>query len=302
MQINTSIQGYRKDAWPLLILFFSLSITGLLSIHDLNLSLLPSSSKKQIIIHFNWKDAPALAVETNISSVLESGISSIRGIKEIRSYSGDGFGKIDVIPDQYSDIQQIRFEILSRIRQVYQGFPRGVTFPRLSFVEAGNAEDSPMMTYILSASETPDKIQKIANDVIKRNLSSLDGIKMIRIPGGSTPVKSIEYDLQKCEIYNMPGEDISEALQQFFAREELGVVPYISKNEAAGNSIIRLKDPGDQKINWQGIPWAKQQAAWCTLEISLRFIILYKNGNHFTGSMVLMPYIFSFIPNLVQTN
>ncbi len=257
MQSSADIQGYKKHSWPILVLFFSLSISGLLSLQEQNLSLLPTSSKKQIFIHYSWRDAPAIAVEKNITSILESCISSIKGIEEIRSYSGDGFGKIDLLPDQYSNIHRIRFELLSRIRQVYQCFPSGVTFPRLSYVDDKKADNSPMMIYILSASDPPDKIQKMANDIIKRNLSSLDGIKMIRILGGGRPVKTIEYDPQKCEAFNFSAENISDVLQQYFNREELGLVPLNNKNKAHANSIIRLKEPIDQRFNWQKIPLGK---------------------------------------------
>ena len=59
-----------------------------------------------------------------VTSHLESMLSRIRGIREIRSLSGNGWGRIILEFDKHTDIDDARFEASTIGRQTWPDLPK----------------------------------------------------------------------------------------------------------------------------------------------------------------------------------
>lgn len=68
-------------------------------------------------------------VEIEATSKLEAMLARIKGIKNIYSTSDNGSGSITIELDKYADIDAVRFEASTIIRQTWPQLPDGVSYP-----------------------------------------------------------------------------------------------------------------------------------------------------------------------------
>lgn len=67
--------------------------------------------------------ASSRVVEMEVTSKLESMLARIRGVKNLNSTSGNGSGSITVELDKHADVDAVRFEASTIIRQTWPQLP-----------------------------------------------------------------------------------------------------------------------------------------------------------------------------------
>ena len=138
-----------------LIAFAVLSLIGLGLAPRLSLDFLPPPDKASLAVSYAWPDAAPELIEREITTPLEGAFALVEGVQKISSVSRTGSGRITLQLDKKSDPDLLRFEIASRIRQVYADFPEGAGYPFISLYdpEDDRVSDRPMLTYTLSGNE-----------------------------------------------------------------------------------------------------------------------------------------------------
>ena len=125
----------------------------------------------------------ARVIEMEVTSRLEAMLARIKGIKEISSTSGNGWGRITLELDKHTNIDAARFEASTIVRQTWPDLPEELSYPILEMSRPDDKESRPFMSYTLNASATPIFIQRFAEDQIKPRLSSVQGIYRIDVSG-----------------------------------------------------------------------------------------------------------------------
>ena len=129
-----------------------------------------------------------------VTSRLEAMLARIKGIKEISSTSGNGWGRITLELDKHTNIDAARFEASTIVRQTWPDLPEELSYPILEMSRPDDKESRPFMSYTLNASATPIFIQRFAEDQIKPRLSSVQGIYRIDVSGATPMEWRLEYD------------------------------------------------------------------------------------------------------------
>jgi len=240
-----------------IVVFVLLVITGAGLMPLLNVQLSPSRSLPRLSVSYNWPDASARVIEQEVTSKLEGLFSSVKGIKEVSSVSSKGSGRINLSFKKTVNLDAVRFEVASLIRQAYPELPVQVSFPELSMSTGGqNAE--PVMTYTLNAGASPYFIQKYAENHLVPPLSVLPGVSGVKVYG-STPFEwAVTFHSDRTQTLGISSREIAQSIQSYFAKEYLGQGPVSGIDEKSRTITgIYLENGSTDSIDWQNIPVKK---------------------------------------------
>ena len=98
----------------------------------------PETSGRSINVTFRWPEVSGRTVEAEATSKIEGVLSGIRNCSSISSSSSTGTGKVSLTFDKGTDMQAARFEVASRIRNLYPSLPEGVSYPAISLGVRGH--------------------------------------------------------------------------------------------------------------------------------------------------------------------
>lgn len=211
------------SSFTVIIAFLCVSLAGLFLISLLPVKLAPSQSLPGLTVSFSMQGSSSRVVEMEVTSKLEGMLSRIKGVKNIYSRSGNGWGNVTVILDKYTPLDAARFEASTIIRQTWNELPRNVSYPQLSVRRPDEKSNRPFLNYTLNSSVLPITIQNYAENVIKTKLSEIKGIYKIEVVGATPMEWQLEYDNDVLEGVGVTVNDIKRAIQLHYHTEFLGM-------------------------------------------------------------------------------
>jgi len=221
------------SSFSIIVVFLCIALAGLAFIPLLPIKLSPSRTLPKLNIHYSMPNNSARVIELEVTSKLEAMLARIKGIKEISSTSGNGWGYISLELDKHTDIDAARFEASTIIRQTWPSLPDGVSYPYLDMSTPDETDSRPFLNFTLNASATPIFIQQFAEDNIKSRLSTIPGIYRIEVTGATPMEWRLEYDSRQLSSMNITLQEIQTAISQYYNQEFLGTV-------SKGEEWIRL--------------------------------------------------------------
>ena len=176
------------SSFTIIVSFLCLALVGVALVPLLPVKLSPSRTLPQLTISYSMPGNSARVIEMEVTSRLEAMLARIKGIKSIRSTSGNGSGYITIELDKHTDVDAARFEASTIVRQTWPSLPDGLSYPVLEMSRPDEKASRPFMSYTLNAAATPIFIQRYAEDQIKPRLASIRGVYRIDV-SGATPME-----------------------------------------------------------------------------------------------------------------
>jgi len=227
----------RLSSFTLIVTFVCLALVGVALIPLLPVKLNPSRALPGFTVRFNMPGTSARVVEMGATSKLEAMLARIKGVKKLSSISGNGFGHITVELDKHADVDMVRFEASTIIRQTWPELPSGVSYPYIQMKVPDQDDSGPFMTFTLNAPSSPILIQRYAEEQIKPRLAKLSGIYKIELSGATPMEWRLEYDSEQLRILGVTLADIQGAIKRHYNKEFLGTH---NVETSAGEKWIRL--------------------------------------------------------------
>ena len=226
------------SSFTVIVTFVCLALVGIALVPLLPVKLNPSRSLPGFTVSFSMPGTSSRVVEMEVTSKLESMLARIRGVKKLNSTSGNGFGNITVELDKHADIDAVRFEASTIIRQTWPQLPDGVSYPVIRMKVPDENAARPFMSFTLNAPSTPILIQQYAEEHIKPRLARLPGIYKIELSGATPMEWRLEYDSEQLRMLGVTLADIRDAVQCHYRKEFLGTHNMDTGKE--GEQWIRL--------------------------------------------------------------
>jgi multidrug efflux pump subunit AcrB len=189
----------------------------------LPVKLAPSQTLPQINVRFNMPGSASRVVEMEVSSKLEAMFSRIKGVENITSTSGNGWGNINIRFDKYVNVDAARFEVSAVIRQIWPHLPAETNYPVISLSRSDENADRPFLSYTVNAPANPVVIRRFAENIIQQRLSQIEGVNRIDVQGAMPMEWRLEYDYKQLETLNLSVSDIQDAIAGHLNREFFGM-------------------------------------------------------------------------------
>jgi multidrug efflux pump subunit AcrB len=228
-------------------------IIGAALIPMLPVHLQPTRSMKSLSVRYSWQEASPRLLEQEVTAPLEGLLNTIRGVTKITSSSANGSGYITLQFDKRADMDAMRFEVASKIRELFPKLPEKVSYPQISSY-SNVSEEKTLLTYTLNAPASPRIIQEYAEKSIQPRLSQIEGIYSIRVYGAMPMEWELEYDEENLKRMGLSRSDITGSLSRYFHKGIIGMGYDGTGVESPKVVTIRTKNAAE--TDWQDIPVA----------------------------------------------
>lgn len=226
-----------------IIIFIILCLVGVFLLPKLSVRLNPSDTVATLQVHYTWPSAPPYALERRVTTPLEAGFGTVKGITDIASRSSAGSGSITLSFDKNTDLDVARFETATLIRQFYKQLPQGVSYPTIRINRPDEEEARAFLSFSIHANRSPLEIQEIIKTQIEPQLSSIENIDKIEVYGANPKEYVLTFNELSLLQFNIKKTDLLNALQNFFNRQSLGEVK-------SNSGYILLSLQPREELNW----------------------------------------------------
>ena len=192
-----------------LLIFIAVIIIGIFSYKSLPVDQLPEMEPPYISVMTVYAGANASELETNVSKLLENGLNSVDGLKEITSTSKDNMSLVTLEFEWGYNLDEAVNDIRSSIDMIYDNLPDGVSRP---LIFKFNTSMMPIMQYAITADDSYSGLEKIIDDNVINVLNRIDGIGNVSLSGAPQRYVYIDLDPRQLEAYNLSIEAIGQAI------------------------------------------------------------------------------------------
>ena len=235
----------KASNFKIFIVFILLAVVGVFVLPKLSVKLTPSNSLPSITINYSWTNASPYALERDVTSKLEAGFSTLKGLEKLDSKSSKGSGYITLEFDKYTNIDIARFETATIVRQLYKQLPEQTSYPTISVNRPDDEEVRAFLSYSIKANTTSFEIQEVATTQIEPIIGSIQGIDKTEVYGANQKEFVLIFDNSVLKTLELTKKDIVKTLKNSFNKEALGTINY---NE---DYIALTIQPTNQELNWR---------------------------------------------------
>lgn len=233
----------KARSFSIIVITAALALLGCALITRLPVKLMPSRTMPSMTVSYSMPHAAARVVESEVTSKLESVLARIQGIKEIESESSNGSGRITLTLDEHTDMQQARFEASSIVRQVWPQLPEGVSYPIVEPRRAISQATRPVLSYTITASETPPEIMEYAEEYVRPVLGRVAGVNKVIMSGATQMEWRLTYDSNQLRALGLTPYGLQKAIIEQSRTEYLGMGHTSDREWLSVSSAI--SDDGD---------------------------------------------------------
>ncbi len=224
------------------VICLGLILLGLRAASTLPVLQYPQIDSASLVIQTPYIGASAEVVQGFITDPIERAASTIPGIDFIASQSTSGMSTVTVYLKLNEDSTDALAELSSRLGQIRFELPAGAEDPSVSVVRA----DRPQAGFYLAVEITETTSRSAVTDYLQRSvvpqLSSIDGVQRVDLPGGRRPAMRIWLNPQLMAMFNVSAQDVEQAL----SRNNL--IATIGQSENADQRIDLMVDTSLQGV------------------------------------------------------
>ena len=168
-----------KNPAATLVVVILLVVFGLLAIKELPIQLLPDIERPQITVNNGWRSSAPEELESTIIEPQEAVLRQIRGVTEMTSDIGPGFGNITLTFDVGQDMQTAMLDVINALNQTPPR-PRESMEP-VVVLGGGRGNVASILLKKLDKDGGPDftAYQKLIDDVVEPKLKSVPGVSTV---------------------------------------------------------------------------------------------------------------------------
>ncbi len=209
--INRIIAAALLQRLLVVLAALALLIYGAYSAQRLNLDAFPDVTNVQVQVNTAAPGLAALEVEKLITFPVETVMSGLPGLQQVRSTSKTGLSVVTIVFDDSVDTYFARQLVGERLATAKERIPNGLGSPELGPITTGLGQ---VFKYILT-SPTLDAMElRAINDwIVKFQLRTVPGVTDVLSFGGAVRQYQVNVDPDRLVSYSLTLNDVRAALQ-----------------------------------------------------------------------------------------
>lgn len=260
---------------------------GYLSLRKLGVDLFPNVTFPVITVATPYPGAGPSEVETLVSKVLEDEISSVSGIKAVRSINQEGLSRVVAEFTLETDVKFAEQQIRDRVSAAKRKLPDEV---KESTIRRIDPADQPILIVAVKADLTPAELYDLAEDDLRNKIEQVNQVGLVEVIGGRKREILIELDRKKLKSFEISASQVSARMGATGQNIPLGKVDE-SKNETVFRTLGQFKSISDIQstiVNFLGndVPVTVTQVGRVTDSLADETSRTYVNGEQSVFLMV----------------
>src|SRR5215204_5935284 len=192
------------------MLILSLTVVGLFSYKSLGVDLFPKIDLPTITVSVVNPGASPQEIETEITDKVEGAVNTISGIDELRSTSVEGVSQVFItfLLEKNPDIAAQ--EVRNKIELITNDLPVTAEQP---IVQKLDTDAAPVVRIAVSAPRSLRDVTEVADNQIKQQIESINGVGDVQIIGGRRREIQIWVDPDKMRAFNVTVAQVADPVR-----------------------------------------------------------------------------------------
>jgi cobalt-zinc-cadmium resistance protein CzcA len=200
-----------NNRFLVVVLWFLVVAVGINSMLNLPIDAVPDVTNIQVQILTNSPGLPPEEVERFITFPVETAMSGLPAIEEIRSVSKFGLSVVTVVFEEGTDIYWARQLVGERLVEAREEIPEGYGDPAMGPISTGLGEI--YQFEVRGEGYTPMELRTVLDWNVNYQLRSVPGIVEVNSFGGELKTYQVSLDPDRLAAYDIPVGDVLAALK-----------------------------------------------------------------------------------------
>jgi HAE1 family hydrophobic/amphiphilic exporter-1 len=184
-------------------------IFGVVSFTRLKINLLPDISYPTLTIETRYPGAAPGEVETILTRQIEEVVGIVSGVQRLTSVSKPGLSQVTLEFNWGRDMDFAALDVRQKLDLIT--LPREAEKPVILRFDPAN---DPIMRLYLTGGKDLYQLRYVAEEILKRDLESTDGVAAIKVNGGYEEEIEVRVDEGKLALFGLTIQDVSERLRR----------------------------------------------------------------------------------------
>ena len=194
------------------LIMAALVIFGLFGYSNLPVSELPAVDFPTISVSASLPGADPETIASAVATPLENQFSTIPGVSSMTSSSSSGRTSITIQFDLDRDIDGAAEDVLAAIQQAARQLP--VNMPSPPTLRKVNPADAPILFLAMQSDSMPlYQLDKLAENLLARQLSTLNGVAQVNVFGAAAYAVRLQMDPTALASRNIGIDQVASAVQ-----------------------------------------------------------------------------------------
>ncbi|HEX6203108.1 MAG TPA: efflux RND transporter permease subunit, partial [Thermoanaerobaculia bacterium] len=180
---------------------------GVVSFGRLPVSLLPDLSYPSLTVETRYEGAAPAEVESLVTRPVEEVVGVVTGVRRLTSTSQPGLSQVVLELGWGRDMDFAALDVRQKLDLLT--LPRDATRPVLLRFDPAN---EPVLRLYLTGAESLTALRYVAEEVLKKDLESTEGVAAIKVNGGAEEEIEVRVDERKLAAMGMSVEEIGARL------------------------------------------------------------------------------------------
>lgn len=167
-----------------LMIYLALLALGFYSLFNISLELAPQEEFPQVDILATWSGASPEVMQTQVTSILEEAVLSVKGIRKITSTSEIGTSRLTIEFDPKINLEFANLALREAIGRSLTDLPYGVR-PVIEPYVPEDFQVRPFLTYTISGNYPLQTLRELVKDKLEIGLGAVNGVSQVEVTGGS---------------------------------------------------------------------------------------------------------------------
>ncbi|HRI81452.1 MAG TPA: efflux RND transporter permease subunit [Opitutaceae bacterium] len=235
-------------------------IVGVLSFQRLSVREYPNIETPVVSVSASYPGAAAEVVETQVTDPIEEQLSTIDGVKLMRSNSSAGRTNISLEFDLRRNLDEAANDVRDKVGRVVNSLPQEVLAPE---VEKADADSDPILTISMNSDRfTRLELAEMARRVVIQRLQTVPGVSSVGLRGPQFAMR-LWIDPDRLASYGLTVTDVERALRQQNIDVPSGRIESLSRefgmrlegrlNQVSDFENLVLATRGDSQVKFSDI-------------------------------------------------
>ncbi len=162
------------------VIMLTIVVVGAVGYRSLGVDKFPKIDFPLVTITTVYPGAAPTSVETDVTDKIEAAVNTVGGIETLSSVSTEGASLVIVQFSLEKNADVAAQEIRDRLALV-RDLPTSVRPP---VIQRADPDAAPVLMLAIKGDTSVRELTRIAEDVVKRRLETIDGVGLVRIVGG----------------------------------------------------------------------------------------------------------------------
>lgn len=192
---------------------------GLLALRSLPVDLYPDVSYPVLVVRANLSGAAPEEMEQLITKRLEDVLSTIAGVKSLRSVSREGTSLVIMEFEGGTDVRFEEMQVRAKVANIRRSLPEDMDEPA---VFRQDPDDTPVIELALTGERSASELTRLANDVVANRIRQVAGVGEVNLEGERQEEILVELKPELLETWKVDPRLVVQAIRAFNRNDPVG--------------------------------------------------------------------------------